>query len=92
MQERLNWTRCSLGWWVRLVQGTMYYMGVQMPAQKGAILRAKREQREWFSRGQYQYDTNSNLSILYGTQTVATWRIWLNRPCVAVMPPHVNLL
>jgi len=65
-----------------------------MPQRKEAILRAKREQPEWFSRGQYHYDTNTNLGILYGIQTVATWWIWLwlNHPCVAAMLPHVNLL
>jgi len=35
MQRRLNRSRCRLGWWVSLAQGTVYYVGWRSPKGKG---------------------------------------------------------
>ena len=36
-QKRLNQSRCRLGWWIERAQGTIYYIGVQIP-KEGAVL------------------------------------------------------
>jgi len=87
---------CAVGW----AQGTMYWMGVQIPTREGKFWGRKGAapgRARWsiyskgLSRGQHQYGADAEWGILDGVHIGATWWIRLNRPFAATMRPYVKL-